>query len=271
MRALVTERVQQLLADRATEGLGKHDVRELDRMIALTSEADKCHFDMAASVIDIALSRNSIIAIPSTLRDRLLIDAGSVFGRVQGGPTLRDQLGPKFNERQRGNGRRVIAWSGWLAAAACLILAVAAWWTTSAMQSAGRPNADGLYANSVAKAPDALQVSLVGRESGFERVSGGLLWSDSRQSGCMKFIGMPVNDPRTAQYQLWIVDPARDQNPVDGGVFDVPVSGEVTIPFEPKLPVHHPKVFAITREKPGGVVVSRGPLLVAGSEAADVP
>jgi anti-sigma-K factor RskA len=60
------------------------------------------------------------------------------------------------------------------------------------------------------------------------------------------------------QYQLWIFDGGRDQRyPVDGGVFDVPTNAtEVVIPIHAALPVLSAKAFAVTVEKPGGVVVS---------------
>ena len=75
---------------------------------------------------------------------------------------------------------------------------------------------------------------------------------------------MPPNDPSQEQYQLWIIDPERDAEPIDGGVFDVASSGEVVVPIQAKLKVLKPAAFAITIEKPGGVVVStqeRLPLL----------
>ena len=82
----------------------------------------------------------------------------------------------------------------------------------------------------------------------------------------MLLTGMPVNDPATSQYQLWVVDPERDGNPVDGGVFDIPPGvSTVVIPIDAKLAVNDPVAFAITREQPGGVVVSKGPLLVVAS------
>jgi hypothetical protein len=44
---------------------------------------------------------------------------------------------------------------------------------------------------------------------------------------------------------------------VDGGVFDVPAnSGEVVIPIHAELPILKLAAFAVTVEKPGGVVVS---------------
>ncbi len=82
----------------------------------------------------------------------------------------------------------------------------------------------------------------------------------------MLLTGMPANDPAASQYQLWLVDPERDNNPVDGGVFDVPAgASSVVIPIDAKLAVSNPRIFAITREQPGGVVVSKGPLLVVAT------
>ena len=100
----------------------------------------------------------------------------------------------------------------------------------------------------------------------YAQVSGDVVWNDDRQEGYLRLAGMPVNDPAQSQYQLWVVDPDRDANPVDGGVFDIPAgTGEVIVPITAKLAVDQPVAFAITREKPGGVVVSAGPLLVVAS------
>ena len=96
----------------------------------------------------------------------------------------------------------------------------------------------------------------------FAAVEGDVSWNDRRQEGYLRLVNMPPNDPSLAQYQLWIVDPNRDAEPVDGGVFDVPPGGEVIIPVRSTLAVDQPVAFAITREQPGGVVVSEGPLLV---------
>jgi Anti-sigma-K factor rskA len=101
--------------------------------------------------------------------------------------------------------------------------------------------------------------------AGYENVTGDVVWSQSRQQGYLRLANMPVNDPARTQYQLWIVDPDRDKNPVDGGVFNVSATGEVIIPIEAKLLIRSPKAFAITAEQPGGVVVSAGPLLVVAS------
>ena len=93
---------------------------------------------------------------------------------------------------------------------------------------------------------------------------GEVAWSTASQQGFMTIRGLSVNDATKQQYQLWIVDPSRDDKPVDGGVFDITSAGESIIPICAKLRVDKPTVFAITVEKPGGVVVSdqkRLPLL----------
>ena len=92
-----------------------------------------------------------------------------------------------------------------------------------------------------------------------------MIWSDSQQRGYMILDGIPSNDPRQAQYQLWIVDPARDADaPVDGGVFDIPRdASRAVIPITAKLPIGNPQAFVITLEQPGGVVKSKQETVVA--------
>ncbi len=117
----------------------------------------------------------------------------------------------------------------------------------------------------IANAPDPIQVVWDKGTTPFEKeVSGDVVWSNALQKGFMRFVGMPVNDRTIQQYQLWIIDPLRDDKPIDGGVFDVTSEGEVIVPIDAKLKVINPAAFAVTIEKPGGVVVSdqkRLPLL----------
>ncbi|MHC4376708.1 MAG: anti-sigma factor [Planctomycetota bacterium] len=84
---------------------------------------------------------------------------------------------------------------------------------------------------------------------------GEVVWNNRTQSGVMTFSGMPQNDPGEVQYQLWIFD-REQQNPIDGGVFDLTADGELAVRIDPKLGVAEPFLFAVTLEKPGGVVVS---------------
>ena len=85
-----------------------------------------------------------------------------------------------------------------------------------------------------------------------------VLWSDSLQEGFARCRGLAVNDPTVEQYQLWVIDRERGfQQRVDGGVFNVSSnSAEIVIPIHAKLNVSDARGFAVTREPPGGVVVS---------------
>jgi anti-sigma-K factor RskA len=80
----------------------------------------------------------------------------------------------------------------------------------------------------------------------------------------MSLANLPVNDPSKNQYQLWIVDPERDEFPVDGGVFDIPAGSETAvIPIRNTLQISKPDAFVITLEQPGGVVKSKQEVVVA--------
>lgn len=98
--------------------------------------------------------------------------------------------------------------------------------------------------------------------------TGEVVWSNARQEGYMTFRAVASNDPKALQYQLWIFDAERDERyPVDGGVFDVDTSkGEVTIPISAKVAVGKPTLFAVTAEKPGGVVVSKRERIVVAAK-----
>ena len=88
-------------------------------------------------------------------------------------------------------------------------------------------------------------------------IGGDVVWSDAKQAGYMRLKGLPANDGTKETYQLWIFDETQDaKTPIDGGVFNVNANGEVIIPITAKLKAKNPKMFAITVEKPGGVVVS---------------
>jgi len=153
--------------------------------------------------------------------------------------------------------------AAWLAAAACLAIAVGAvLWARDrdrgpaevAAATPAEARAE-LLASAGDVATFAWQVT---GDDAARGASGDVVWSPSRQRGYMRFLGLAPNDPRVSQYQLWIFDKLRDEKfPVDGGVFDVTASGEVIIPISAKLRVSDATLFAVTVEAPGGVVVSR--------------
>ncbi len=189
-------------------------------------------------------------------------DLGEARARRQGRSPA-DRAEPKHTRRPPLT-RGLTAWSGWAAAA---VLALVVW--------VGRPGPEPVIIPPSATEARAALLSEPGTETlawspstwaDFEQVQGDVSWNDARQEGYLRLVGMPANDPGNAQYQLWIVDPERDERPVDGGVFDIPPGAEeVSVPIRATLAVDRPAAFAITREKPGGVVVSEGPLLVVAS------
>jgi anti-sigma-K factor RskA len=112
-------------------------------------------------------------------------------------------------------------------------------------------------------AKDLTKTEFCGTE-GYSQMTGNVVWSDELQEGYMTLTNLPANDPASKQYQLWIVDPDRDEKPVDGGVFDIPAHATTAvIPIRNPLAVTDPKAFVITLEQPGGVVVSKQEIVVA--------
>ena len=88
-------------------------------------------------------------------------------------------------------------------------------------------------------------------------VTGDIVWSDTVQKGFARIKGLPVNDKTKETYQIWIFESSDDKTPVNGGTFDVNAVGEVILPLDTQIKVNHPQMFAVTVEKPGGVVVSK--------------
>jgi len=153
--------------------------------------------------------------------------------------------------------RRRPAAATWIAAAATLAVVAGAWWLLRGRAAPSAPTAAEARAELLASASDATRLAWKATPEAAS-ASGDVVWSQSAQRGFMRFVGLPANDPAKAQYQLWIFDRARDQAfPVDGGVFDVTATGEVIVPITAKLRVDDATLFAVTVERPGGVVVSR--------------
>lgn len=87
--------------------------------------------------------------------------------------------------------------------------------------------------------------------------TGDVVWNTQSQGGFMTFTGLPAIDPSKEVYQLWIIDADRPgEHPVDGGTFVVTSDRETIVPFQARVKVGKPIAFAVTIEKPGGVVVS---------------
>lgn len=125
---------------------------------------------------------------------------------------------------------------------------------------------DALLAN----AKDATTIAWTAtKDANAVGATGDVVWSSSAQQGFMRFKGLAPNDATQIQYQLWIFDTDHPaETPVDGGVFDVASNGEVIVPITAKIAVGKPTLFAVTIERPGGVVVSKRERIVVTAAVA---
>lgn len=268
-------RADELLADRATQGLSPDGEAELRALLGDALEQETDAFERAATAVALAaLSRPEALP-PSLARSiearALAPHAASLAGtNVVALPPLRKRS----------------SMLPWLAAAACLALAAASWLlrpeppieTARTIELALPPATsfvppvdDARAAReALLKAPDAIVIPWAPtKDAAGAGASGDVVWSASEQRGYMRFRGLAANDPKSVQYQLWIFDKHRDERfPVDGGVFDVAAGdGDVVVPIKKSLAVGKATLFAVTAEKPGGVVVSKRERIVVTAAA----
>lgn len=263
------ERFADLLVQLETEGLDDAASRDLDQLLAAAPPAARDALAGAAAAITLA-SRLPVEPLPASLRDTLVAK-----GRATVRETAQRRVVPLAERRPPPAVPTAGTRMGWYAAAASMLLAVAAWWpklaTDGPVQPPPVPTLAEQRAALLAAADAALELPWSGTEDpASAAVAGDVVWDPVTQTGYMRFTGLPTNDPGEQQYQLWIFDGTRDDRfPVDGGVFDVPAGAdEVVVPIRAKLPVRSAALFAVTVEKPGGVVVSSRERIVALAQVA---
>jgi hypothetical protein len=274
-RFLENDRLADLLVALETEGLGEHEAAELDRLLADEPSAPRDGLAGAASATLLA-ARIPLQPLPASLHGRLV---------EQGRARVRDAAAAKVVKMPRRDAEPAASVSsaggsrlGWYAAAASLLLAVASWWprlSTEVPAPMAQAPAEPTYAEKrqqlIESGSPVVQVAWSGTEDpASQGVQGDVVWDEAKQTGYMRFTGLAANDPVQEQYQLWIFDATRDDRyPVDGGVFDIPAGGdEVVVPITAGIPVREPALFAVTVEKPGGVVVSSRERIVAVAQVA---
>jgi len=257
------DRLMDLLADEATVGLSEHEHAELEALCLRHTDVPRECMQLAAANLDVLLfsgPASRLEPMPEHVRARIAPPPTRAKVAVDADRDLAAYRLPQSPVLARSS--RL----GWLAAAACLGLAVIGWWPRLAAGPSDYPVAGVARIESLA-AVDRLKASagdvLVTRfDRGPDPTAAAseakLYWSPSRQEGYMVFRGLKANDPRVEQYQLWIFDPERDErHPVHGGVFDIPVGQEtVVVKVEPRLTVPKANTFVVTVERPGGVWVS---------------
>jgi len=230
------ERLDELLCDRALVGLSPQEERELAQLLAATG-ADEGELELVAGALDGALAPRAE-PLPDALRQRL-----STAARAFSAKASVTNPPPALPAAAR---RSPLAWAGWLVAAAACVLAFLLWRADVPADPAR------MRAVLLARA-DTLHPAWAAQDLA-KGASGDVVWSQALQLGVMRFEGLAPNDPKQSQYQLWIFDETQE-HPIDGGVFDV-TGGDVLVRIDAKLRVQKPKLFAVTVEKPGGVVVS---------------
>lgn len=251
-----------LLTKKAVFGLDEAEEAQLSNLDNGNADADLLSLEMTAaaiSMIDFTVEE----AMPAHLVSKISANADKWVGEDAWPPAYKDT----------GEERSSSSWFGWLgwgaAVAAGLVLAANIYFTrVQPQQQAVVPTPiETPRALSDAEKREELLRSTAGlikanwapgNVKELKDVAGDIVWSDEKQTGYMRFRGLPANDKGKETYQLWIFDKTQDKaTPIDGGTFDVAANGEVIIPIDAKLKAVEPGMFAITVEKPGGVVVSK--------------
>ena len=239
-------RFDELSAGHALGDLDRAEERELAELSQQLGISQDLAFELLAATLEIDSLQGSVEPLPARLAARLHQTAATLSGKI---------LAPEIPAWQKILRNPLMGWAA--AAATVALLAV--------LGSPQETKLSPVIAENRlrSKSTDLIERRFEGLGD-FKNASGKVIWSDELQQGYMTLSGIPVNDPGKAQYQLWIVDPKRDEAPVDGGVFDIPTDGSsVVIPIAAKLALTNPQAFVITLEQPGGVVKSKQKKVVA--------
>lgn len=261
-------RLAHLLSDRALGELTPGDEAELQRLLQAAGTPDDFTFDLAAASLSLTDARileraQQADNMPASLRAKLhatgleFVSAPASRGLPRAIPSETFRPAPRPLVRPFS--------LGWVAAAACLLLAVGAWWNSPT----GRPSATkpSSQLQTVAAAADAVRTTWQEWDNPeIKGVTGEIVWSSQLQKGVMVFKNLPKNDPHTFRYQLWIVDERGMDQRISGGIFDAFAGGlgnaeelpdgSLCVPIDAKHAIKRAAAFALTIEEPQGTWVS---------------
>ncbi len=284
------DRLEELLALSAVEGLCLPQREELDSLQFAEADFEADSFEQAVAALDVRFALDAPQPqLPAGLLESLTRQ-GEAF--VQAHQQPQAQRPPRATRQQSSAAARALEvsapvnttdgaslmpvaekpgrggslWNSLTALAACVMLALFLSWIFWAPDAVAPPLSLAQQAEVLKAQPGT--ITLPWSEEG---VQGEVIWNQEQQEGYMQFDGLAANDPNATQYQLWVFDAMRNEaHPVDGGVFDIGdpsetpgTDGLVTVPIRAKLRVFEPSLFAVTVEKPGGVVVSERTNLAA--------
>ena len=253
-----SNRWEELQVARLLFGLSLDEQAEYDDLARQMPAEELDQFGTVVASLDVLWSKMQSEPLPEHLRGAIRIRAEQELASKP----LTSLAEPSINATAA---MRVRDYLPLLVSAACLLLAVFTWIANRPAAEKARPDVAQLRAELIATNEGLVQANWSAGPTPIKDATGDLVWSGTRQQGFMRFRGLPVNAPTKEQYQLWIFDKNQsDATPIDGGVFDVNSTEESIVPINAKLRVREPFMFAVTIEKPGGVVVSsreRLPLL----------
>lgn len=269
------EKLRDLLSDQAIFGLTEDETKQLAELSEGADIGMNAHtLELTAAAI--LLAETSLDeAMPVHLEARILEKAKDHFAAQRSDDpvheSIHDQPTRSFQWTEPKPRGSLMNWLGWAtAAAASVVLVGSIFYNQNRISELeaklARATPSPIVEETLAQKRDRLLADATDitraqwtkatvKET--ENVTGEIVWSDAKQAGYMTFKGLPVNDANREAYQLWMFEDAKlEDYPKDGGVFNVTADGEVIIPINAKLRTISPKAFAITVEKPGGVVVS---------------
>jgi len=92
-----------------------------------------------------------------------------------------------------------------------------------------------------------------------------IVWDSEKQEGKLKLEKMPPVQANK-DYQLWVVDKSKPQEPISAGVVKVNQDGSATMTFHPVEPISAAAGFAVSLEQEGGVPhkTDEGPVIMSG-------
>jgi anti-sigma-K factor RskA len=271
------ERMLDLLTDQVLFGLTREQETELNHLRERYPEIEgDDSLALTASAINLTNLKTDE-PMPHHLRSKILASADEIFSAketpdnvIDFHPKLREVSSPSIAKPREDQAfvprNSAWQWLGWgIAAAACIALVINLWFTRTQIQSPTVLTAAQQREQLLNTTPDLIKAEWTEpNPDSKQEIAGDVVWSNSRQQGFMRLRNFPRNDANRETYQLWIIDANQDaKTPVDGGVFDVSETGEVIIPINAKLKVEKPQMFAVTAEKPGGVVVSKRDKMLA--------
>ena len=249
----------ELMVQQSLEGLSPAEKQQLQklRLENNVSESDLHdemeRIELAAAAADLACFDDDSSFIPDRIKDRVLVEAGKFF------EAKTSDTGSLVTHKPEQPTPNTLGWkiATIISTAACILLLLNPVARTLDPAPVSVAQLRDAFLDS---APvDLIDVKMVSNDAlheyGKDLKNGRLVWSDAKQEGYMEFEGLKINDPKVEQYQLWIFQNEKlEKYPVDGGVFDITKDKQI-IKIDAKI-LTNAKAFAVTLEKPGGVVVS---------------